>query len=54
MGAAMAPAACDVIYQHLLDFERKPEDYDKIISGDLGKVGKEILIKLLREKKESI
>lgn len=50
MGAAMAPAACDVIYQHLLDFERKPEDYDKIITGDLGKVGKEILIKLLREK----
>ena len=50
MGAAMAPAACDVIYHHLLDFERKPEDYDKIITGDLGKVGKEILIKLLREK----
>ena len=47
----MAPAACDVIYQHLLDFERKPEDYDKIITGDLGKVGKEILIKLLREKR---
>lgn len=46
----MAPAACDVIYHHLLDFERKPEDYDKIITGDLGKVGKEILIKLLREK----
>ena len=50
MGAAMAPAACDVIYHNLLDFERKPEDYDKIITGDLGKVGKEILIKLLREK----
>ena len=50
MGARMAPAACDVIYHHLLDFERKPEDYDKIITGDLGKVGKEILIKLLREK----
>ena len=50
MGAAMALAACDVIYHHLLDFERKPEDYDKIITGDLGKVGKEILIKLLREK----
>ncbi len=50
MGAAMAPAACDVIFQNLVDFDRKPEDYDKIITGDLGKVGKEILIKLLREK----
>lgn len=50
MGAAMAPAACDVIFQNLMDFDRKPEDYDKIITGDLGKVGKEILIKLLREK----
>lgn len=50
MGAAMAPAACDVIFQNLIDFDRKPEDYDKIITGDLGKVGKEILIKLLREK----
>ena len=50
MGAAMAPAACDTIYQNLVDFERKPEDYDKIITGDLGYVGQEILLKLLREK----
>ncbi|MGN0272250.1 MAG: stage V sporulation protein AD, partial [Lachnospiraceae bacterium] len=50
MGAAMAPAACDVIYHNLEDFGRKPEDYDKIITGDLGKIGKEILIDLLREK----
>lgn len=50
MGAAMAPAACDTIYQHLVDFNRKPEDYDKIITGDLGYVGQEILIKLLKEK----
>lgn len=50
MGAAMAPAACDVIFQNLVDFDRKPEDYDKIITGDLGNIGKEILIKLLREK----
>ena len=50
MGAAMAPAACDTIYQNLIDFDRNPEDYDKIITGDLGYVGQEILIKLLREK----
>lgn len=50
MGAAMAPAACDTILNHLRDFERKPADYDKIITGDLGEVGKEILIKLLHDK----
>lgn len=49
MGAAMAPAAAQVIYQHLQDFKRKPEDYDKIITGDLGTVGQEILIRLLKE-----
>lgn len=47
MGAAMAPAACAVIRQHLRDFNRKPKDYDKIITGDLGTVGREILIELL-------
>lgn len=50
MGAAMAPAACDTINQNFLDFGRGPEDYDKIITGDLGYVGKEILIKLLKER----
>lgn len=50
MGAAMAPAACDTIYQNLMDFDRQPEDYDKIITGDLGYVGKEILIDLLKDK----
>ena len=46
----MAPAACDTIYQHLTDFGRKPEDYDRIVTGDLGYVGQEILIRLLEEK----
>lgn len=50
MGAAMAPAACDTIYHHFCDFGTKPEDYDKIITGDLGYVGQEILIKLLLDK----
>lgn len=50
MGAAMAPAACDTIYHHLKDFNRTPSDYDRIITGDLGFVGQEILIRLLREK----
>lgn len=50
MGAAMAPAACDLINQHLKDFNRKPEDYDCIVTGDLGSVGSEILIDLLKDK----
>ncbi|MFP3155897.1 stage V sporulation protein AD [Lachnospiraceae bacterium ZAX-1] len=50
MGAVMAPAACDTILQNLVDFDRKPQDYDKIVTGDLGYVGQEILIKLLKEK----
>ncbi len=50
MGAAMAPAACDTIYQNLVDFKRQPEDYDKIVTGDLGTVGQEILIDLLKKK----
>ena len=49
MGAAMAPAARDVIRQHFEDFERTPKDYDKIITGDLGTVGQEILIDLLKK-----
>lgn len=50
MGACMAPAACDTIYRNLMDFNRQPEDYDRIITGDLGYVGQEILIQLLKEK----
>ncbi len=50
MGAAMAPAACDLIERNLKDFGRKPQDYDKIVTGDLGTVGQEILIELLRER----
>ena len=49
MGACMAPAAADVIYQCLEDLAVKPSHFDKIITGDLGKVGSEILIKLLRD-----
>lgn len=50
MGACMAPAACDTIYRHLKDFERQPEYYDKIITGDLGTVGQTVLIDLLKQK----
>ena len=54
MGAAMAPAAADVIKQNLEDFGRRPSDYDKIVTGDLGYVGQEILIDLLKKEKIDI
>jgi stage V sporulation protein AD len=47
MGACMAPAAADLIYQNLTDFNIKPTYYDRIITGDLGKIGKQILQDLL-------
>lgn len=49
MGACMAPAAADTIKLNLKDFGRKPEDYDKIITGDLGTVGQKLLFELLKE-----
>lgn len=50
MGACMAPAACDTILCNLKDFDRKVEDYDRIITGDLGYVGQSILFDLMRGK----
>ena len=50
MGACMAPAACDTIIRNLEDFERTPEDYSRIITGDLGFVGQSILFDLMRGK----
>lgn len=49
MGAAMAPAAVDTLNAHFNDTGRTPGDYDLIATGDLGKVGKEITTKLLKE-----
>ncbi len=49
MGASMAPAAIDTIKQHFEDTGRGPEDYDLIATGDLGKYGKDITLKLLKE-----
>lgn len=43
MGAVMAPAIADTIYTHLKETKRNIEYYDLILSGDLGKYGKEIL-----------
>ena len=50
MGACMAPAASSLICQHFADFGRTPEDYDRIITGDLGLVGQRVLLDMLTEK----
>ena len=48
MGAAMAPAALDTLLAHFRDTGRGPEDYDAILTGDLGVFGRDILKDLLR------
>lgn len=46
MGAAMAPAALDTLLTHFKDTGRSPSYYDAIITGDLGHIGKDIVIDL--------
>mgnify|MGYP005772539283 FL=1 len=48
MGAAMAPSFADTLMTHLLDTGRNPSYYDAIISGDLGYIGKNIAIDILK------
>lgn len=48
MGAAMAPAAIDTITTHFQDSGFAPEDYDLIVTGDLGNVGWDITKDMLK------
>lgn len=50
MGSAMAPAAAQTLVDHLKDTGLRPEDYDVIITGDLGRFGAKLLIELVKEK----
>ena len=43
MGAAMAPAAYATIRAHLEETGRRPSDYDLIVTGDLGRLGRDIV-----------
>ena len=49
MGAAMAPAAYDTLSTLLADLGAQPNDFDCIVTGDLGHVGADLLLTLLRE-----
>ncbi len=48
MGAAMAQAAYDTIFRHLEDLHLSPCDYDLIVTGDLGRIGRSIVLDLFR------
>lgn len=49
MGAAMAPAAADTLCALFRDTKTTAKDYDLILTGDLGKVGHDLLLKLMQE-----
>ncbi len=48
MGAAMAPSAYATIRAHFEDLKTGPEDFDLIVTGDLGQLGKEMLLELAK------
>lgn len=50
MGAAMAPAACDTLCNFFDETKTKPSDYDLIATGDLGKLGSDILRDMMQKK----
>ena len=49
MGAAMAPAAVDTLLNHLQDTGRNLDYYDLVVSGDLGFIGRDIVMDLLTD-----
>jgi len=49
MGAAMAPAAADLLIRHFQDLNIGPGEYDLIVTGDLGRYGVELLTKLMSD-----
>ena len=49
MGAAMAPAAYDTLRAHFTATATAPEDYDLIVTGDLGLLGQQIVTDLFRQ-----
>ncbi|MFI3230111.1 MAG: stage V sporulation protein AD [bacterium] len=49
MGSAMAPAAADVMICNFKDFNIDPSYYDIIFTGDLGYVGRELVIEIVKK-----
>lgn len=51
MGAAMAPAAANTLKTHFEDTGRRPDYYDLILTGDLGYIGHDIVVDILKADK---
>lgn len=49
MGAVMAPSAAATLNKHLKELNRNIDYYDLIVTGDLGKLGSELFLKLIKE-----
>lgn len=49
MGAVMAPSAASTLIAHFKGTNTAPDDYDLIVTGDLGKLGSEILLDLMED-----
>ncbi|MHA6252026.1 stage V sporulation protein AD [Oceanobacillus sp. CAU 1775] len=49
MGGAMAPAAAETIATHLKERNLEPSYYDLIVTGDLGEIGRQTSLDLLRK-----
>ena len=49
MGSPMAFAAYHTIKDHLKYFQKSPDDYDEILTGDLSSVGSKVLKQCLKE-----
>ncbi len=49
MGAVMMGAAAYTINKHLKDLDRSPDYYDLIVTGDLGRYGKDMLVQFMKE-----
>ncbi len=54
MGGAMAPAAADTLCRYFAQTKTKPQDYDVIVTGDLGKIGSNLLSQLLQKEDISL
>lgn len=54
MGAAMAPAALATINAHFSDMNTTPDAYDLIVTGDLGQLGKDLLLTMAQRQKLEI
>ncbi len=54
MGGAMAPAAADTLRRYFEASGTSPADYDRIVTGDLGKIGSTLLSQLLQKENISL